>query len=57
MVRGATNRQIANALGISPATVKRHVTNVLAKLDVATRAEAISLALRAGLLEQDSPRS
>jgi DNA-binding CsgD family transcriptional regulator/tetratricopeptide (TPR) repeat protein len=47
---GLTNRAIADQLYLSPATVKRHVTNVLAKLDVASRAEAISLALRAGLI-------
>jgi non-specific serine/threonine protein kinase len=54
MVSGATNRQIAGALGISPATAKRHVTNVLAKLDAGTRAEAVSLALRTGLVAPDA---
>jgi DNA-binding NarL/FixJ family response regulator len=51
---GRTNRAIADQLYLSPATVKRHVTNILAKLDVATRAEAISLALRAGLSELEA---
>ena len=48
---GHTNRAIATMLFISPATVKRHVTNLLAKLHLPTRAAAISFALRAGLLD------
>jgi two-component system nitrate/nitrite response regulator NarL len=37
---GARNRQIAAALSISQFTVKRHVQNILQKLEVATRADA-----------------
>jgi len=48
---GHTNRVIAATLFISPATVKRHVTNILAKLNLPTRAAAISHALRAGLID------
>jgi DNA-binding CsgD family transcriptional regulator len=50
---GRTNRAIAAELYLSPATAKRHVTNILAKLGGVSRAEAIDLALRAGLLGQD----
>lgn len=35
-----TNKQIAADLGISPATVKRHMENVLRKLDLRNRVEA-----------------
>ena len=46
---GGTNATVADALYLSPATVKRHVTNILAKLGVPTRADAIAYAFRNGL--------
>ncbi len=38
--RAKTNREIASALGISPATVKRHVEKILTKLQLRNRVEA-----------------
>jgi DNA-binding CsgD family transcriptional regulator len=35
-----TNKEIAHALGISPATVKRHLENLLRKLKLKNRVEA-----------------
>ncbi|MDD2760283.1 MAG: LuxR C-terminal-related transcriptional regulator [Methylomonas sp.] len=37
---GDSNKQIARTLALSPHTVKRHVANILGKLDVATRRQA-----------------
>jgi NarL family two-component system response regulator LiaR len=46
MVDGLSNTQIAGKLGVSSSTIKSHVSNVLSKLGVASRTEAVSLALR-----------
>jgi DNA-binding CsgD family transcriptional regulator len=45
LAHGATNREIATALGISERTVDRHVSNIYAKLDVSSRAAATAFAL------------
>jgi NarL family two-component system response regulator LiaR len=46
MVEGLNNTQIAGRLTVSPSTVKSHVSNILSKLGVANRTEAVTLALR-----------
>jgi len=46
MVEGLNNTQIAGRLTVSPSTIKSHVSNVLSKLGVASRTEAVTLALR-----------
>jgi DNA-binding CsgD family transcriptional regulator len=46
---GHSNRQIAQALFISPNTASVHVSNILAKLGVASRVEAAAIAHRLGL--------
>jgi DNA-binding CsgD family transcriptional regulator/tetratricopeptide (TPR) repeat protein len=46
---GRSNRQIAQALFISPKTASVHVSNILAKLGVAGRVEAATIAHRLGL--------
>ena len=48
---GATNPMIAEELEISRPTVARHVQNILAKLGLANRIEAASVAAREGLLD------
>jgi two-component system, NarL family, response regulator LiaR len=46
MIEGLNNTQIAGRLIISPSTVKSHVSNILSKLGVSSRTEAVSLAFR-----------
>ena len=46
MVEGLNNTQIASRLTVSLSTVKSHVSTVLSKLGVASRTEAVTLALR-----------
>jgi two-component system nitrate/nitrite response regulator NarL len=50
---GLSNKQIARRLGIELSTVKNHVHNVLAKLGVARRAEAVAVHRR-GMVHLDS---
>ncbi|HZJ22145.1 MAG TPA: response regulator transcription factor [Anaerolineales bacterium] len=46
MIEGLNNTQIAGRLTVSPSTIKSHVSSILAKLGVASRTEAVTLALR-----------
>lgn len=46
MVEGLNNKQIAGSLTVSLSTIKSHVSNILLKLGVASRTEAVTLALR-----------
>jgi len=48
--KGKRNREIADVLFISEKTVKNHISNIFAKLEVNTRAEAALLAARQGLV-------
>lgn len=51
MVGGLSNAAIAERLVVSLSTVKFHVSNILAKLAVESRTEAVSLALQKGLVK------
>jgi two-component system NarL family response regulator len=48
IVGGNSNKEIANALFISEATVKTHINNLLAKLGVSDRTQAATMALQRG---------
>jgi two-component system, NarL family, response regulator LiaR len=50
MVEGLNNTQIAGRLTVSSSTIKSHVSNILSKLGVASRTEAVTLALRSHLI-------
>jgi DNA-binding CsgD family transcriptional regulator len=46
VARGKTNAEIASILWIAPGTVRKHLDNVYAKLDVSNRAEAVASRFR-----------
>ncbi|HET7559450.1 MAG TPA: LuxR C-terminal-related transcriptional regulator, partial [Limnochordia bacterium] len=48
LAEGLTNREIAERLSISSATVSRHLANIFIKLDVSTRSATAALAFRRG---------
>jgi DNA-binding NarL/FixJ family response regulator len=51
IVKGMSNKQIAETLGISQSTVKWHVNIVLTRLNVPDRTAAAVTALRRGIVE------
>lgn len=53
LAHGHTNHEIAEALVVSDETVKTHVGNILSKLQLAHRAQAIIYALKRGLISLD----
>jgi NarL family two-component system response regulator LiaR len=60
VARGHTNREISTQLAISEATVRTHVSSILAKLKVSSRTQAALYALREGLTSlhnTDAPRA
>lgn len=53
LTHGATNRKIAASLSISEETVKTHIGNILSKLHLAHRHQAMLYALKRGLVSLD----
>lgn len=51
VAEGRTDREVADALVLSPRTVNRHLGNIFVKLDVPGRAAAVACAIRQGLVE------
>jgi DNA-binding NarL/FixJ family response regulator len=47
---GATTRQVATDLGISPHTVKTHLERIFEKLGANDRAQAVAIAIRTGIV-------
>jgi DNA-binding NarL/FixJ family response regulator len=50
MAAGKRNKEIAGELSIAEDTVKMHVRNILSKLQVSDRTEAVTIALRRGII-------
>ena len=50
IAKGLANKQIASALDITEYTVKDHLKNILAKLRVADRTEAVSVSVQRGII-------
>ena len=55
IVRGQTNKDIANDLNVKEITVKVHLRNIYRKIGAKNRSQAISLALATGLDENAKP--
>jgi DNA-binding NarL/FixJ family response regulator len=53
VARGLTNREIGRRLHISEATVKTHLLHLFAKLDVADRTAAVTVAIERGIIRLD----
>jgi two-component system NarL family response regulator len=54
IVRGKSNKEIGSELDISEATVKTHINNLLGKLGVEDRTQAVTAAIQRGLVQLDS---
>jgi two-component system, NarL family, nitrate/nitrite response regulator NarL len=50
LAKGLSNRDVAGVLGISAHTAKFHVAQILGKVGAATRAEAVAIGLKMGLI-------
>jgi two-component system, NarL family, response regulator len=53
ITEGKSNREIGNDLFITEGTVKAHVNNILGKLGVSDRTQAVTTALKRGLVKLD----
>lgn len=51
IAKGLNNRDAAQALGVSRGTVRTHLEHIYAKLDVSNRTEAVTEAIRRGIIE------
>jgi DNA-binding NarL/FixJ family response regulator len=52
---GESNREIADAMDLAEKTVRNYVSNILAKLGLASRAQAAAFAIRNRLAELQPP--
>jgi DNA-binding NarL/FixJ family response regulator len=50
LMRGMTSRGIADALGVTERTVKFHIGNIIAKMKVRNRTQAVAVAMARGVL-------
>lgn len=57
VARGLSNKEVAHTLHLSEGTIKTHVSNILTKLNMASRTEAAAWAIQVGLVSEELPRS
>ena len=50
LASGKSNKEIARSLSLSDQTVKAHITNMFAKLDVNDRTQAVTVAIKRGII-------
>jgi DNA-binding NarL/FixJ family response regulator len=55
LVRGSSNKQIAQRLLVSPRTIGNHIAHIYMKIGCSTRAQASLFAMRHGLLDSHPP--
>ena len=53
LASASSNREIAVSLGISPMTLRNHISNIYHKLEIYDRAQAVMVALQGGLVGGD----
>jgi DNA-binding NarL/FixJ family response regulator len=53
VAEGRTNREIGRRLGVAERTARTHVSNILAKLGLASRTQAAMWAVRQGLVDTE----
>lgn len=51
VARGLSNKELASALGVSESTIKYHINLILSKLNAADRTQAVTIALRRGIID------
>ncbi len=51
VARGLANKEIAARLGTASGTIKMHVQNILSKLEAADRTQAVTIALKRGIID------
>ena len=56
IARGASNKQVARALGITPKTAGTHIERIYVKIGASTRSTAALFAMQNGLLDSFAPR-
>jgi DNA-binding NarL/FixJ family response regulator len=54
IVAGHSNKEIMNELNLCQATVKRHIENIFAKLEVLDRVQAVTAAVQQGIIHLDT---
>jgi two-component system nitrate/nitrite response regulator NarL len=56
LTAGATSEQLADELSLSPHTVRTHIQNIMSKLQVHSRLEAATFAVRHGIVAPSGDR-